>query len=215
MVGIKLGKNARQSLRNIFKKLQTQHNSTAGSSSGPTAEAATPEADENEADEESDEKKSPKKTITKRGTATKKPATPKKTVGKNTTPKKAAAKAPAKSKAKGKKAKAESEGEEDAAAKTESSDEKMKDGGEDGKLPQSPSSTSEVPHPVIPEAPLTVVINGEIVVYTPRDIEVAESHEVSLVDYLIWKSTNDYDFYLNADQNTSASQGALEISDKV
>jgi hypothetical protein len=91
----------------------------------------------------------------------------------------------------------------------------MKNQDEDGKLPQSLSSVNEMPPPATYEIALSVATNGEVMAYTPRDVEVAKSHQVSLVEYLIWKSTNNYDFYLNEDQSASACQGAFEISSKV
>jgi hypothetical protein len=193
-----------------------------------TKKAATPkkgvEADDDEAAEESDEKKSPKKaatkSVTKKGTVTKKTATPKKGVGKTTAPKKAGAGGPkTPAKAKGKKGKVEPEADaegEDEATKNESGDEKMKEADEDGKLPQSLTSINERPLPVAAEGSgMLVTTSGQVFSYTPRDVEVAKSHEVTLIDYLIWKAENNYDFYLDRNQNNSASQDAAEVSDKV
>lgn len=229
MVGVGYAKNVKSSCRKLFEKLRKAHNAVAASGSGAAGKSGTPEADDSEAGEEAEEESSKKPAPTKKATAaTAKKGATKKTVGKTVTPKKASAGGPKTAATKGKGAKGknaetnnEDEGEwvakEDdvVPAKSDSEDEKMKEDGEDGKLPQSLTSNTELPLPVTTEAPLSVVINGEAVIYTPRDVEVANSHEVTLVDYLIWKSENNYDFYLNADQNASASQGAVEVSDKV
>ena len=229
MVGVGYAKNVKSSCRKLFKKLRKAHSAAAASGSGAAGMSGTPEADDSEASEQQVEEESSKQPVpTKKATAaTAKKGATKKTVGKTVTPKKASAggpKTPAKGKgAKGKKVETnnEDEGElvakEDdvVSAKSDPEDEQMNEDGEDGKLPQSLTSNTALPLPVMTEAPLSVVINGEAVVYTPRDIEVANSHEVTLVDYLIWKSENNYNFYLNVDQKASASQSGVEVSDKV
>jgi len=230
MVGVGYAKNVKSSCRKLFKKLRKAHSAAAASGSGAAGKSGTPEADDSEVSEQQVEEESSKKPVpTKKATAvTAKKGATKKTVGKTVTPKKASAGGPKTPATKGKGAKGkkvetnnEDEGElvakEDdvVSAKSDPEDEQMNEDGEDGKLPQSLTSNTAFPLPVMTEAPLSMVINGEAVVYTPRDIEVANSHEVTLVDYLIWKSENNYDFYLNVDQNASASQSGVEVSDKV
>jgi hypothetical protein len=173
-------------------------------------------------EEVSEEEDLDKKVVVKKGPAAKKGTAVKKGVGKATAPKKASAGGPkSTAKGKGKKAgkteeaedeaddvEAEVEGGEDDAAKGEDEDDiKMKEA--NGKLHESlpiaptpsqgdPQENRIVPAgPVMTGPPLYITIEGEEYTYTPYDVYVAQSHEITLEHYLTWKKSNDYSFYID------------------